>query len=223
MTFAVVNVPSDLPSGKKLKKRLEDLERRAGSCSASPEQKHGELHQPEDSQSDLSSSSGSTRPRSQEGRGRRDHTPEVLNQQYVLPADDRSMFSQHHTRQMSTSPPPFSCPSIPTTENMNYGSYHTASNYCAPGSGMDTSMYPQQVLLQHQNPFHPSMTAPIAKQEYFGDDEISPFSMSYASMAGVDVSSAYGYQAAYVSNRPRHAAPFQRSSSRINHWPTGTG
>lgn len=33
--------------GKKLKKRLEDLERRAGSSSASPEQRHEELAEPE--------------------------------------------------------------------------------------------------------------------------------------------------------------------------------
>nr|POE49363.1 apicidin f cluster transcription factor apf2 [Quercus suber] len=197
--LSVAGALSDLPAGKKLKKRLEDLERRAGSCSASPEQKHEELHHSEDSPSELSSScSGSSRPRSQGGRSRRDRTPEILNQQYVLPADDRGMFSQHHTRQMSTSPPPFSYGSLSSTENISYGSYPTTANYCAPSNSMDASLYPQHVLLQHQPPFHPSITSPVAKQEYYGDDEMSPFSMSYASMAGVDVSSAYGYQAAYT-------------------------
>ena len=33
-----------------------------------------------------------------------------------------------------------------------------------------------------------------AKPEYYGDDEINPFSMSYASMAGIDIPAPQPYQ-----------------------------
>ncbi|KAK5120528.1 hypothetical protein LTR85_006183 [Meristemomyces frigidus] len=183
---------------KKLKKRLEDLERRAGSSSASPEQRHEELARPEDVSSDQAATLGSQRQRSSSNQSARDRTPEILGQQYVLPSDDRSMFSQQFTRQLSTSPPPFSYGSLPTTDSISYASYPQPTTYCGMQStGMDMPLYPQYLPPMQQSY---NMATPQIKQEFYGDDEMSPFSMSYASMAGVDVSAAQSYHdvAAYT-------------------------
>ncbi|KAK4547374.1 hypothetical protein LTR36_001030 [Oleoguttula mirabilis] len=179
---------------KKLKKRLEDLERRAGSSSASPEQRHEELARSDQASSDQAPQ----RQRSSSNLSARDRTPEILSQHYVLPSDDRSMFSQQFTRQLSTSPPPFSYGSLPTTDSMSYASYPQATTYCGMQSiNMDMPLYPQYLPpVQHSY----NMTTPQIKQEFYGDDEMSPFSMSYASMASVDVSAAQSYHdvAAYT-------------------------
>ena len=45
------------------------------------------------------------------------------------------------------------------------------------------------------------MTSPPIKDEYYNDDEMNPFSLSYASLAGVDVpAQAYSDVSAYVSS-----------------------
>lgn len=164
-------------SGKKLKKRLEDLERRAGSSSASPEQRHEELPNA-DSIPSISSSSSQ---RKSSHSSRRERTPDLLTQQYVLPSDDRGMFSQQYTRQLSTSPPPFSYASIPSAEGVSYPAYSTAS-YCGiPSTGAEVPLYPQYLPIQ-QTYGVPTMTSPPIKQEFYGDEEMNPFSMSYAAI-----------------------------------------
>ncbi|SMY20106.1 unnamed protein product [Zymoseptoria tritici ST99CH_1A5] len=166
---------------KKLKKRLEDLERRAGSSSASPEQGHEELPQV-DMIPSTHSPSRSPQPYRQRASSavHRKHTPEVLAQRYMLPSDDRGMFSQQFTRQLSTSPPPFSSYApIASTEHSTYSTYQS---YCAqPPNGVETNPWP--VYAQPTHASHGLISPPI-KQEIYGDDEYNnPFSMSYASMA----------------------------------------
>ncbi|KAF2173289.1 hypothetical protein M409DRAFT_17232 [Zasmidium cellare ATCC 36951] len=162
---------------KKLKKRLEDLERRAGSSSASPEQRHEELPHAD---SIPSNSSSSSQRKSSHG-SRRERTPDVLTQQYVLPSDDRGMFSQQYTRQLSTSPPPFSYASIPSAEGVSYPAYSAAS-YCGiPATGAEVPLYPQYLPIQQAYGVQ-TMTSPPIKQEFYGDDEMNPFSMSYAAI-----------------------------------------
>lgn len=209
---------SDISAGKKLKKRLEDLERRAGSSSASPEQRHEELAVPEASPSDYSESS-TQRPRSNSNQNRRDRTPDVLAQQYILPSDDRSMFSQQYTRQLSTSPPPFSYTTVPSNDATSFASYPQASGYYSlPAGRPDMALYPQ--YYQSYQHVVPSMNTPPVKQEYYNEDDMSPFSLSYASMAGIDITTAQSYQdvGAYVSSRPHQAPPFLRSQS-YPQWP----
>lgn len=207
-------------SGKKLKKRLEDLEARARSSSGSPEQRHEELAQPEPV-SEHATPIGNQRQRSGSNHIRGDRTPETVHQHYVLPSDDRSMFSQQYTRQMSTSPPPFSYGTIPSTETTAYSTYPQPGSYCAMPGTMDMQYYPQYLPPIQQSYQHivPSMTTPPIKQEYYHDDEMSPFSMSYATMAGVDVHTAQSYPeiAAYVCK-----PPYNRSHS-YPQWPTNSG
>lgn len=131
--------------------------------------------------------------------------PEVLNQQYVLPSDDRSMFSQQYTRQLSTSPPPFSYTAMPTAANTEFASY-AAPGYCGIQSAVtNMPFYPQYLPPLRQHPGVPSMANHQIKQEFC--DDMSPFSMSYASMAGVDVPAAQSYHdvAAYVSTGAQYS------------------
>ena len=158
------------------------------------------------------------------------------------------MFSQQYTRQLSTSPPPFSYASIPGTESMSFPPYQHPSNYCAVpvnsgNGGIDMAMYPQYLPPMQQSYMPPMSAGGSMKHEFYADDEMSPFSMSYASMAGVDVSAAsqpyHQDAAAYVSNshkphhhplpypqQPHHPQPhphsqFQhaRSYSHPTRWP----
>ncbi|KAL6718085.1 hypothetical protein ACLMJK_004170 [Lecanora helva] len=97
-------------AGKKIKRRLEDLERRAGSSSASPEQSHAELapmldtkqiHQRQDE--------GMKRQRSKQeatNRNRR-RSPEIYSQPFPTVKTERSVSPPYqYGREISVSPPP---------------------------------------------------------------------------------------------------------------------
>jgi hypothetical protein len=144
----------------------------------------------------------------------------VLAQQYVLPSsEDRGMFSQQYTRQLSTSPPPFSYASLAGTEShASYPSYSQSNAYC------NMPLYHSYMQpLHHQQQAYAAngIATPPIKQEFYAEEEINPFSMSYASIAGVDVSTtvAPSYQdvaAAYVSTTAAASQapiPFARSYS----------
>jgi hypothetical protein len=130
------------------------------------------------------------------------------------------MFSQQYTRQLSTSPPPFSYASMAGTEShASYPSYSQSNAYCAMPQTMDIPLYHSYMQPMHQTYPNGIATPPI-KQEFYAEDEINPFSMSYASIAAVDVSTtiAPSYQdvaAAYVSTAAAAQAPipFARSYS----------
>lgn len=120
------------------------------------------------------------------------------------------MFSQQYTRQMSTSPPPFSYASISSAESVAFGSY-SPPNYCGmQNTSLDMQLY-AQYLPPAQQSYLPGMPPTGIKSEYYGDDDMSPFGMSYASMAGVDVPAAAAaappYQA-YVSTRPQYSRAY---------------
>lgn len=130
------------------------------------------------------------------------------------------MFSQQSTRQLSTSPPPFTYASVSAidTNTATYDSFHTVNAFCSPSAtGLDAPLYPQYLPpIQHNTPFDcaPSTLAAVTASIKAGlfaaaDDDMSPFGMSYASIAGVDVSAAHSFQdlAAYVSRpQPRRYA-----------------
>jgi hypothetical protein len=191
-------------SGKKLKKRLEDLERRAGSSSTSPEQQPRELAQSE---------RATASQRSISHHLDRDRTPDVVPQHYVLPStDDRSMFAQQYTRQLSTSPPPFSWGSMPPDDSSSYPTYPHSNQFGTMPQNLDMTLYSSyQPPVQQHN--YSGLATPPVKQEFYGDDEMNPFSIGYASIAGVDVTMPHTYQDvnAYVSTTQQPA--FARSYS----------
>lgn len=103
-----------------------------------------------------------------------------------MPEDRGTMFSHQCTRQLSASPPPvFSYPSYSHLDtygqssiyNSVSGSYNDVS---FPGEYGD----PVPSIL----PVAAPATGPIKRVHNYTDEEImSPFSMSYATMAGIDL------------------------------------
>lgn len=172
---------------KKLKKRLEDLERRAASSSASPEQRPAELDRSSSQPREEFSSSSSTESVDHQEYGRR--TPEIQNQ-YLPHHEERGMFSHQYTRQLSTSPPPFSYSTYPAPDTAAYApyaqhaAYHTLPTTTTPDMPMYTPYLPP--LSSAYPTTLPSLVHPM-KGDFYAEDEISPFSMSYATMAGIDI------------------------------------
>ncbi|MCJ1439271.1 hypothetical protein MMC27_008663 [Xylographa pallens] len=204
---------------KKLKRRLEDLERRAGSSSASPEQSHAEL-----------ATVNQIRPREDEAARKR--RMKALQQQQQTSAsgpirsssnhstpsssareDPSSMFSRQYTRQLSASPPPAFTYSYPMPEpppiHAPYPQHAPFHSLPAPYSDYQSqSLYlpPLPVTL-------PSMSSydnPIKSETQFTEDDmISHFNMSYSSMGGMEVPTTQSYadSNAYV-NHPEYSFQF---------------
>ena len=137
--------------------------------------------------------------------------------------EDRGMFSRQHTRQLSASPPPFSCSSyssfdMPPTPRFS----QTAQCLPLPQTNPDAQAY--QTYQPHLNEyFSHQLPAKLAstKPAFYGEDEMSPFSMSYASMAGIDVPYAGGYQEQpliHVRQRPDASCRF--SSAPLSSAPS---
>jgi hypothetical protein len=185
-TFANAN-----PVGKKLKKRLEDLEKRAASNSASPEQKPVELDRPNPQKKNSHSSEhGEAQTFSYDSQ-----TSQAASMQF-MPFDDRNMFSQQYTRQLSTSPPPFVYSGYPS-DAMSYPPYTADMSYPPLSSSTDMPIFPQELPpLSSSIPTTlstmPAMDYP-AKQDPFFAGDMGPFSFSYGSMPTIDISAAQTY------------------------------
>lgn len=173
---------------KKLKRRLEDLERRAAS-SASPEASHAEPVAPSKAPSNKS------RPKQSRASKPTDNKPHPVHaaaperpasyDYYTTTQDERGMFGQQCTRQLSASPPPvFSYPPLPPydTYRPSYGQmpvYHAVPSSYSDMSFADYGEPVPSVV--------PMVNAPGIGRKPYDEDMMSPFSMSYASMAGIDL------------------------------------
>src|SRR2546423_15469505 len=94
-----------IKTGKKLKRRLEDLERRAASTSASPEQSHQELVRPEERVTSDKHFQSSRGPQTIAPQRRQRQSPEPLSNDLKPSHDNRTtMFGQRFTRELSASP-----------------------------------------------------------------------------------------------------------------------
>lgn len=184
--------------GKKLKKRLEDLERRAASSSASPSPEVKYVDLDLTNLSGYKSSSHMSHAKESNNVDSRGYTSSGYDYPYSQAPDDKRMFSYQHTRQLSTSPPPlFSYQAHPSIEHGQFAP--SVSNYMAyPIPVSSSCMMPPSTMT-----YQTSMPA-IIKPEVYEEDDMNPFSLSYASMAGVDVTSQFSYQtpAVHVSNAP---------------------
>lgn len=185
--------------GKKLKRRLEDLERRAASASASPEQSHEEIEQSNSEHSEETRSQSQVTASSTHSETDRSISTDLLPNDGLPSNDDRgAMFSHQCTRQLSASPPPvFSYASYPFPEPHIYTPYpqHTAY-HTMPAPYADLSMQNQYLPpLPSTLPTMMSSSASMKRESMFIEDDIlSPFSMSYASMAGIDIPTTQSYQ-----------------------------
>lgn len=194
---------------KKLKRRLEDLEKRAASSSTSPEQSHAEPALPKSGRSrtvrNRSKSSTSSINSSIDSdlynigsngsnRGSSPLIPTVTRTLYgdTSYSDDQrgGMFSLQCTRQLSASPPPV----------FSYSSYSHLNPYGSPAYGQPPPLYHSPSFHSSNTPsFHglPSFSGDYVdypptgqiKRSYADDEIMSPFSQSYASMAGIDLGS----------------------------------
>lgn len=178
---------------KKLKRRLEDLERRAGSTSASPEQSPSELATSSSSQTSRSqpqpqSSKASTRT---DARSSRHKSPESS------PNFEESLFGRQTPRQLSASPPPpFSYSSYMPEKSAFYWAEPEQMTYGGlPTSYADNAAFQEQYYSGLLTPQSNTMSQASQKEENpFGDDSfMNPFSMTYASMTGIDVPASQGY------------------------------
>lgn len=184
-------VPNPPPGNyrKKLKKRLEDLERRAASSSASPEQKPAELQPTQPSARQAFPS-----PASSESDFSSRRTPEMQVQGY----EERGMFSHQYTdRQLSTSPPPFSYSAYPTPESAAYPVPYTTT---APYHSIPTTISPEMTTYAYLPPLSapysttlPSLAPPM-KSEYYQEDEIAnPFASGYQLMNSMEIPPPHAY------------------------------
>ncbi|PGH08249.1 hypothetical protein AJ79_06035 [Helicocarpus griseus UAMH5409] len=170
---------------KKLKRRLEDLERRATSSSASPEPAHQELTPPSSSKPKKSKSPAS-RPSVTTNKTKpiddRNSSPNlVLTRPLSYHDEPNGMFSHQSTKQLSLSPPAtFSSQPLPYSQGYNYPQYSQEAVYHTPVSYAE--LPPSGYYLQPL-----SSQAPIQEAVYPEEDILAPFSMNYATMAGYDI------------------------------------
>ena len=178
-----------LIAGKKLKRRLEDLERRAGSSSASPEQSHQELVQPvlESVESDAPSIKRRASSNSKQINPRQ--MSDIVISNYMPPQNDRSLFTERSSRQLTASPPPsFSYSSYSSSDSGYYPSYSQAQSYQSQYLPLPYSNMPYQDQYISSMPQSlPNMTSSFdMKREplFLEDEAMNPFGMSYASLGG---------------------------------------
>ncbi|KAL4783215.1 hypothetical protein BJX76DRAFT_330341 [Aspergillus varians] len=198
---------------KKLKRRLEDLEKRAASASESPERSLGKPEPP---------SRVAVKSRAKHARASKStsdvHSPASTDRASTYDSysgqEDRgsSMFSCQSTRQLSTSPPPIlSYPSYDPYSHSAYGHPPTYHSISGPYSDMSYhSEYPSPVPSLLPISMHGPGPAAKKYSSYGDDDIISPFNMSYASMAGIDLSPPQHHSE--HSNIPVHTLPSIRAT-----------
>lgn len=194
-------------TGKKLKRRLEDLERRAGSSSASPPEGHAQLKQPAKKQQTniykspltLSSSTASRPKLSPRVLSRNQYTPPMHN-------DEDPLFSTDFDRDGSHTPPLFAYHhSYPPLEESIYPPYPTTQSY-RPATTLHPTTLSFSEYLTPAPMSLPSMmhfNEALKRDSLSGnDDSLNPFSMSYAAMAGIDIqaSQTFGDSNPHVSS-----------------------
>ena len=174
------------------------MERRAGSSSASPEQQHSELATTPAKEIPQKQSPNMARQSSRSSVSREitRASPEIL------PLDDHSsLFDTPAGRHLSIhSQPAFTFSSYPpTTAYLQYEhQQHPAYNESA-STYFSGYPYPGEVSASGLPPTLPTMlpTAYGKSDHLFGDDDmLSPFSLNYASLAGLEMPSNQAYSGA---------------------------
>ncbi|KAE8146244.1 hypothetical protein BDV25DRAFT_162874 [Aspergillus avenaceus] len=181
---------------KKLKRRLEDLEKRAASASESPERTHEKIEPPKTAHTAKSRSRNPRISKSNSDSSSRTGTERATAYDGYAAQDDRqAMFAHQCTRQLSASPPPvFSYPSYPHLDPYGQSTYGQQPSYHAlHHSYNDMTLQGEYgTSIPSILPVTMSTTGPIKRPPhvYADEDIISPFSMSYASMAGIELCSS---------------------------------
>ncbi|MCJ1287787.1 hypothetical protein MMC26_007139 [Xylographa opegraphella] len=206
---------------KKLKRRLEDLERRAGSSSASPEQEHAELAKVNQTRP---REDAATRTRKMKAQQQQQQQPSASGairhpSNHSMPSgsareDPSGMFSRQYTRQLSASPPPTFTYSYPMPEPPpihapypQHAPFHSLPAPYADYQNQSLYLPPLPVTLPSVSSYDNS---PIKSESQFTEDDMtSHFNMSYSPMGGMEVPTTQSYadSNAYV-NHPEYSFRF---------------
>ena len=185
--------------GKKLKRRLEDLERRAASSSASPEQSHQELVTVDD-QDQETKRARLSRQSSSATQIKRCLSPEPSLDDFPLLNDEPKFMFQEQSPYSSSSASAFAYSTYPPADTMYYGAYSQPSSLPMSQAPYFDNMY--ATSLHSTLPIMPSSRHNVKQEALFPEDDLlSPFSMTYASLTGIDVnhSQAYSDASAHVN------------------------
>lgn len=112
------------------------------------------------------------------------------------------MFAQQCTRQLSASPPPvFSYPSMSSYDTYRQSVYSQSPIYhAAPSTYSEIAYQPEYgEPAPSLVPVLPSMQA---RKLAYDEDLISPFSMSYATMAGIDLCQQQAQAQSHSQHQP---------------------
>lgn len=112
------------------------------------------------------------------------------------------MFAQQCTRQLSASPPPvFSYPSMSSYDTYRQSVYSQSPIYhAAPSTYSEIAYQPEYgEPAPSLVPMLPSMQA---RKLAYDEDLISPFSMSYATMAGIDLCQQQAQAQSHSQHQP---------------------
>lgn len=136
--------------------------------------------------------------------------------QSIPVTDDKIMFSRQHTRQLSMSPPPFSYSSYGSFENRPTSSIPQIVPLSPPYLSSDPQTYQAHIPVSANSGWQGKTAS--TPQGLYGEDEMSPFGMSFANLAALDT------PLSYPRSCPEHsmiAVRFVNSTSR-RHIPTAS-
>lgn len=123
------------------------------------------------------------------------------------PQDDpQAMFAAQYNRQLSASPPPFGYTLYPAADEQTmYPSYSQQTTYSSMPScgGADVPLH-AQFLPQLPSTYGTNPGSTKYDGLYAEDDSMSPFSISYAAMAGTGMSMAQALNGASARVSPTH-------------------
>jgi hypothetical protein len=139
--------------------------------------------------------SHSTDQREGQGFSYDSQTSQAASMQF-MPFDDRNMFSQQYTRQLSTSPPPFAYSGY-HSDAMSYPPYTSEMSYPPISSSTDIPIFPPELpplgsSIPTTLPTMTSMDYPTKQDAFFAND-MNPFNFSYGAIHNMDMATAQSY------------------------------
>lgn len=171
--------PANRALGKKLKRRLEDLERRAGSSSASPPSSHAELQASRPDIQLFNKSPNATQ---------RQSSPRIVPSQFTPPMEDNEIiFAQNfNNRDGSRTPPLFAYSAYPAPEEVVYPPFSQQTYQpMVSSSEYNDFLQPIPVSLPSMMHFHEAI-----KRE--DEQTMSPYNMYNQGLPSID----------YINQRP---------------------
>ncbi|KAF7595422.1 hypothetical protein BBP40_006044 [Aspergillus hancockii] len=160
---------------KKLKRRLEDLEKRAASASESPERSNAKNETPKSAHSVKPRSKNSRTPKANSDTASRTTAEKATSYDGYAAQDDRgTMFSHQCTRQLSASPPPvYSYPSYSQLDPYGQSPYGQPHSYHSiPSAYSDISFHGEYgTSLPSILPVTMTPTGPVKRPPHVYADE----------------------------------------------------